>query len=357
MNENKLNKLYEAIKDKRTILGVGPMSMQCIDAVIETANEYQIPMQLIASRRQVECSMFYGGYVSTTEELASYVLHRDTGDFVLLARDHGGPWQGDNEGDLLHDVALQRALMSYRTDIASGFDILHLDPSLKSRSFEEIIQDVFFLHQRCLEIAQSLKKNIVFEIGTEEHGGHTTTLVNFTKFTNTIKALKNVKFVVGNMGMYVKEIFNIGRFDEVQTRKLIAVCNDNNMFLKGHNCDYAPMETIQKKNQLGVHAINIAPELGYLQTHFIMENLKESELNEFVDICYKSKKWKKWMIDPNLSYSEKYYAKICGHYLFNHPRVKEILNNKSKDFHLECKNILKSRIEKYLKNLGWPQVM
>jgi hypothetical protein len=38
-----------------TLLGVGPMSKNCVDAAIELANERNVPIFLIASRRQVEC--------------------------------------------------------------------------------------------------------------------------------------------------------------------------------------------------------------------------------------------------------------------------------------------------------------
>ena len=37
-----------------TLLGVGPMSLNCIDASIEIANDYSIPLFLIASRRQID---------------------------------------------------------------------------------------------------------------------------------------------------------------------------------------------------------------------------------------------------------------------------------------------------------------
>ena len=58
-----------------TLLGVGPMSLNCVDAAIELANEYEAPLLLIASRRQIDSEEFGGGYVNnwTTEDFARYV--------------------------------------------------------------------------------------------------------------------------------------------------------------------------------------------------------------------------------------------------------------------------------------------
>jgi len=75
-----------------TLLGLGPMSRNCVDAIIELGNELKTPFMLIASRRQVEAKEFGGGYVNnwTTEDFAEYVRGRDRGGYIVLVRDHGG---------------------------------------------------------------------------------------------------------------------------------------------------------------------------------------------------------------------------------------------------------------------------
>ena len=86
------SKINNFIKNKNcTLLGVGPMSLKCVDAVCEIANEHSIPLMLIASRRQVDSKKMGGGYVNNwnTEEFAKYVKSKDKKDMVLLARDHG----------------------------------------------------------------------------------------------------------------------------------------------------------------------------------------------------------------------------------------------------------------------------
>ena len=76
--------IYEKIesylkKTPNTLLCVGPMSVNCVDATIELANQYDVPLMLIASRRQIDSKDFGGGYVNnwTTEEFANYVTKHD----------------------------------------------------------------------------------------------------------------------------------------------------------------------------------------------------------------------------------------------------------------------------------------
>ena len=57
-----------------TLLGVGPMSKNCVDVTIELANRHEVPLMLMASRRQIECSAMGGGYVEnwSTEEFCKF---------------------------------------------------------------------------------------------------------------------------------------------------------------------------------------------------------------------------------------------------------------------------------------------
>ena len=74
------NKIKDHLfKHRCTLLGVGPMSINCVDAAVELANEYATPLMLIASRRQIDSEQFKGGYVNnwTTSEFANYVRNKD----------------------------------------------------------------------------------------------------------------------------------------------------------------------------------------------------------------------------------------------------------------------------------------
>ena len=87
-----------------TLLGVGPMSKNCVDVVIELVNTYDIPLMLIASRRQIESAELGGGYVNnwSTEEFSKYIEKNDKNQNIILCRDHGGPYQNENENKKNH---------------------------------------------------------------------------------------------------------------------------------------------------------------------------------------------------------------------------------------------------------------
>ena len=67
---------------------------------------------LIASRRQIDCDSFGGGYVEnwSTEEFSEYVKKNDRSKNIILARDHGGPWQ--NNLELENNYSVEEAMKS-----------------------------------------------------------------------------------------------------------------------------------------------------------------------------------------------------------------------------------------------------
>ena len=88
------------LKNRRaTLLAVGPMSKNCVEATIEVANEKKVPIMMIASRRQIDSKEFGGGYVNNwnTKGFSNYVKKRDKNKLITLCRDHGGPWQNSIE--------------------------------------------------------------------------------------------------------------------------------------------------------------------------------------------------------------------------------------------------------------------
>ena len=47
-------KLEKIINQRKTLLGVGPMSLNVVDASIELSNKFNFPLMMIASRRQID---------------------------------------------------------------------------------------------------------------------------------------------------------------------------------------------------------------------------------------------------------------------------------------------------------------
>ena len=355
-----------------TLLCSGPMSKNCIDASIELSKQFNIPQVLIASRRQIDSEIFGGGYVEnwTTKEFAQYVKNQNVSN-VFLARDHGGPYQNtiEKEKKLNIQEAMKSAKKSFEEDILAGFDFLHLDPSIpiqnEKLTIDKILNRLFELYGFTYEFAQENKKNIQFELGTEEQDGYGQDLEKFEyflnetmKFCNKNKILKPT-FVVAQTGTKVMETKNIGIFKDSinkntdlslhHLKKTIEICNKYDVMLKEHNTDYLSNEALSLKPILGIHASNVAPEFGVVETKGLLYLLNifgyKKEFDLFIETAIKSNKWAKWMLpDSNATNMDK--AIICGHYIFSN---KEIIKMKQKVANeLLSKNI---NLDKYLKIL------
>ncbi len=362
-----------------TLLGVGPMSKNCIDATIELANEYCTPLMLIASRRQIDSEQFGGGYVEnwTTEQFADYVIYKDTQKNIILARDHGGPWQNELEisNKLNLNDAMQSAKESYRADIDAGFQMLHIDPSVDihaNPNIDQVLERVYELYEFCWTYSQQKKQDVIFEIGTEEQNGSNNaqeeleyTLECMRKFCKSNK-LPYPSFIVIQAGTKVMEMRNVGSFDspirvanelppEIQIPKMISICNHYRIFMKEHNADYLSTDSLKWQPRLGIHAANIAPEFGVAESKAFIDLMENSNQNilseEFLRISYDSKKWEKWMINAT-SASDKDRAIISGHYIFSTTECLELKNQARfhiKDLDTQLKNKVKESIFRYMK--------
>lgn len=345
-------RLETFLKKKRcTLLGVGPMSVNCVDAAIELANQHEVPILLIASRRQIDAEEFGGGYVNnwTTQQFADYVIDHDKKGKILLARDHGGPWQNTKEKD--QNLGLRRAMdsakASYKADLEAGFQILHIDPSVDIHGqphVDEVLDRVFELYEYCFSQAQQLGQEVIFEIGTEEQSGSTNSQEELSYTLNAVQHfckknhLPPPSFVVIQAGTRVMERRNVGSFDspirvaeeipaEIQLPKMIEICNHFGIFMKEHNTDYISNEALQWHPRLGIHAANVAPEFGVAETCALISVLEANGLHRhaerFIELSYKSKKWDKWMLHDTKA-DDRERAIIAGHYVFAKPECVEL---------------------------------
>lgn len=374
---NNFSKIHKIIKNRKTLLGVGPMSLNTVDASIELSDQFKVPLILIASRRQIDSKKFGGGYVNnwTTEEFSKYVKKKQKTNNIFLARDHGGPWQNNNEvkKKLNTKDAIKSAKESFEVDIINDFGFIHIDTSIdihKNINFKNSMERLFELYSHCFEFAKKNKKNILFEIGTEEQSGSTN---NFRDLQITLDRLSDFckknnyplpTFVVAQAGTKVMETKNIGSFEspvrikneipvEIHLLKTLEICEKNKIYMKEHNADYLSTNSLKWHPRLGIHAANVAPEFGVCESKKLVEIFKDNnlkkELNAFIDISYSSKKWEKWIIDKNLI-SDFDKAIISGHYIFSDPKFIEIKKQaQSKLKNVNIDNILKKEIKNCIK--------
>lgn len=365
--------IREFIKAKKaTMLCSGPMSKNCIDAAIELSNELRIPQILIASRRQIDSSEFGGGYVENfdTHSFANYVRSKKS-DNIFIARDHGGPWQSlvEQNSNLNVGDSMKSAKKSFETDILSGFDFIHIDPSIpiqnENLTIEQILSRLFELYGYIYEFAKQNNRNIEFELGTEEQNGYAQDLEKFEYFLNEVQkfCIKNKvtkpTFVVAQTGTKVMEMQNIGIFGSNLNEskkislnillKTLEICNKFDVLLKEHNTDYLSDEALALRPIIGIHASNVAPEFGVIETKALLYILKmfgyDEEFNFFIQTALSSNKWKKWML-KNSKATDIDKAIICGHYIFANKSIKNMRDKVSRE--LIVKNI---DLDNYLKGI------
>ena len=378
--------LRDLLNNKKSILGAGPMSTNCIDAVINISDKFNIPIQLIASRRQVDSRFHGGGYVNnwSTEEFANYVKKNTKKQLVFLSRDHSGPWQGYFEVENKLDLksSMESCKKSLEEDIDQGFKFLHLDPCIDIHdeiNTDKILDRLFELYGHVYDYSKGLK-DIYIEIGTDLQSDQISSLEEtryilekVTAFSSNELNHKPTFFVIQN-GTKVLETENIGEYkDRVKIDKsfkkkiieLSSLINSYGLLSKAHNCDYLDITTLNTIPKSGINGVNIAPEYGVVETKAIIslckKNKLDDELNEFYSLSYESRKWEKWL-KPESTLSNKKKAVLSGHYVFSSEEFKELvkkiefkLEKSGVEFNNELYKAVYISIEKSLKGLNWKQ--
>ena len=328
----------------KPLVGIGPMSKNCVDAIYQYSHDKSKPILLIASRRQIDTSKLRHGYVNnwSTEEFSIYLnllRYKFPSNQVVVCRDHGGPWQGGEwEKSLSLERAMENALTSYYADIDSGFDLLHLDPSIDASgdiTLDEITNRLKELFIKCHAYSVKKGRNILYEIGTEETNGKTTDPKNFELFLKSIlhfceeNKLPKPTFVVAQTQSLVKEMRQVGNFNISNTPELLRICNKYQVLMKEHNADYLSDYQLSLRKKFGVHAFNVAPEFGVIESKafldFCWKEKRSDLIARFIDLSLKSNKWGKWIVDKDYV-SEYDKALIAGHYIFATTEFKEMLS-------------------------------
>lgn len=155
-----------------TIIGIGPMSKNCVQAALEVSKEKDFPIMFIASRNQVDAEEFGGGYVNGWNQFTFVDAVKEVSDkiaydnYYYMCRDHGGPWQRDKERNdhLEPEKAMTLGKKSYIADIEAGFSLLMIDPTKdpfevgKVIPLETVIERTVELIEFCEEERKKEKK-------------------------------------------------------------------------------------------------------------------------------------------------------------------------------------------------------
>ncbi len=353
--------------DSATILGIGPMSRNAVQAALELSKDDDYPVMFIASRNQVDKDEFGGGYVNgwdqfrfanAVEEVAEKI---DYDNLCYLCRDHGGPWQRDKERDehLPEEEAMRIGKESYLADIEAGFDLLMIDPTKdpfergKVIPLETVINRTVDLIEYCEKVRKERNlPEIGYEVGTEETNGGLTSTETYETFINrleeelTSKDLPMPTFIVGQTGTLVRKTEQAGEFNFDNAYELAEMAKKYKVGLKEHNGDYLDDVSLLMHIPSQITATNVAPQYGteetraYLKLAAVEQELADKKLIDSPSKTYdvllnhaiKSERWRKWMVGDQINLriedivNDKELSNeildIAGHYTFNNDEVK-----------------------------------
>lgn len=349
--------------ERFTLLGVGPMSRTLLTAALQLAGEKDFPLLLIASRNQVDSDEYGHGYVCGWDQdrfvadVSRVAEEVGFDGLVYLCRDHGGPWQRDEEraAALPVEEAMAICKRSYIHDMESGFDLLHIDPT-KDPHIQGTVPLELVL-ERTIDIIDELEAyrrekglpEIGYEAGTEETNGGLTSVEAFSDFIDRLvegmakRGLQAPEFVVGQTGTLTRLTENVGHFSAENAARLSRNAAKHGVGVKEHNGDYLPDKILLEHPHLGVTAMNVAPEFGVVETRAYLELAETEARNIEADKCsglkprmreaaVRSQRWRKWVLgdmaqapvetilkDEKLSDE---ITDICGHYTYEIPEVK-----------------------------------
>lgn len=289
-------------------LACGPMSEEIIEAVFKYSQIFQKPLMLICSRNQIDSDT---GYVFTTQEYMSYIgkMASKYGQArVMICRDHCGPSFGAEV-----ETDLRGTMRTIKCDLENGFDLIHIDLcKAVGMSHQEKLNNTV----RLMKYALSIRSDVMFEIGTDENVGVAETdIERISQDIKVCQRIANPTFYVVQTGSLVQETKNTGSFERDSVAKMKEVLNRLGTRLKEHNADY--LTTKQLGLRVGaVDAVNIAPQLGAIQTSCVMSNALAYGINTdfFVNSVLRGNKWRKWTSDRN---NHLLCVATAGHYHFS----------------------------------------
>lgn len=364
--------LFELQKENKSasLLGIGPMSSRLLRASFELGKEMDFPLMYIASRNQVDADELGGGYVCGWNQMRFVSDIRNAAEQVgfdglyYICRDHGGPWQRDNERNehLDETEAMRLGKQSYVEDMVAGFDLLHIDPTKDPFVVGKVIPLETVL-ARTIELVEYCEKErtmrglpeVGYEVGTEETNGGLTSSETYERFIKLLKqeldkrGLPTPVFIVGQTGTLTRKTENVGTFNLENAKVLAEIARKYHVGLKEHNGDYLSDKIMLSHLPAQVTAVNVAPQYGTEETRaYLVLDALEKELvalgmltnytrirDTLLTKAVESERWRKWMVGEQKSFSIdqikadeglcEEILDIAGHYTFNDPVVKKAI--------------------------------
>ena len=297
---------------------------------------------IIASRNQVDAE---SGYVMTTPQIREQLSTLPT-DYIWMCRDHCGPYFLDAEKNLSLRDAVEATKKTIAYDIEQGFNLIHIDTSR--------VDDTYGIAEELFKFCLDLNPNIQFEFGTEENVGVAAGAIKYKNDVAFAKNIPNIQFVVAQTGSLCHEDHQAGGFETATVKELVGVANTNGVKMKEHNADYLSADQIQLRNAVGVHALNIAPQLGVVQTKLLRRLVEQhsdahGQWADFANEVVNSNRWRKWTDRDD----REHQISVAGHYCFSGSKYKALVNvlNQRTDWKSAITSEIEYILDLYTNNL------
>jgi hypothetical protein len=263
-----------------------------------------------------------------------------------MCRDHCGPYFLDAEKNLSLRDAVEATKKTIAYDIEQGFNLIHIDTSR--------VEDTYGIAEELFKFCLDLNPNIQFEFGTEENVGVAAGAIKYKNDVAFAKNIPNIQFVVAQTGSLCHEDHQAGGFETATVKELVEVANANGVKMKEHNADYLSAEEIRLRSAVGVHALNIAPQLGVVQTKLLRRLVEahpdaQGQWTDFATEVVDSGRWRKW----TESNDREHQINVAGHYCFSSSKYQALVNviNQRTDWKAAITSEIEYVLDLYTNNL------
>jgi len=127
------------------------------------------------------------------------------------------------------------------------------------------------------------------------------------------------------------------------------------LLFKEHNADYILQDEIVLRKITGVDAINIAPQLGSIQSNVMYQVLKngESKFDQFYNLVVSSDYWHRWVTNNDVDDLTKFL--VSAHYFYSHELGIDLIKHLkvSSEFDKLLKESLFSTFDQYRTGLQY----
>jgi hypothetical protein len=281
-------------------LWIAPLSKE----IVELSKDLNNHVGYIISENQVNPN---GGYTGWTLGTLKYTSDNN----IPIWRDHSSC------DKILEDDSLKLD--------GIHLDVIKCNKDNKYGTLEDFVQTTIDT-EACIEYCIRRNLKLDFEIGTEEaiFKYETDYLENILADLCDLNYLRYVKFAVIQCGTSLKDGKNIGEYNPSRLADFCALCKTYDVLPKEHNGDFVDNKIIKEKQFISKNQlhINIAPEIGSIQSLSVYDQLNKEDRNLFYMLVKCNHNVAKWLSGNQLE--ERDIVSIGGHYIFNTVAYKEL---------------------------------